>query len=73
MERWKKRRKKNRRGGKECGITLTRNILSSIDSKMNIQQSLGSASAFSWQNSICLCLASFCTPRPNLPLIPGIS
>lgn len=39
MERWKKRRKKNRRGGKECGITLTRNILSSIDSKMNIQQS----------------------------------
>ena len=39
MERWKKRRKENRRGGKECGITLTRNILSSIDSKMNIQQS----------------------------------
>ena len=39
MERWKKRRKENRRGGKECGIILTRNILSSIDSKMNIQQS----------------------------------
>ena len=24
-------------------------------------------SAFSWQNSVILCLASFCTPRPNLP------
>ena len=30
-------------------------------------------SAFSWQNSIGLCPASFCTPRPNLPVIPGIS
>ena len=24
------------------------------------------ASAFSWQDSISLCPASFCTPRPNL-------
>ena len=24
-------------------------------------------SAFSWQNSISLCPASFCIPRPNLP------
>ena len=23
-------------------------------------------SAFSWQNSVCLCPAAFCTPRPNL-------
>ena len=30
-------------------------------------------SAFSWQNSISLCPASFCTPRPNLPVIPGVS
>ena len=30
-------------------------------------------SAFSWQNSISLCPASFCTPRPNLPVTPGIS
>ena len=30
-------------------------------------------SAFSWQNSISLCSASFCIPRPNLPVIPGIS
>ena len=27
-------------------------------------------SAFSWQNVISLCPASFCTPRPNLPVTP---
>ena len=30
-------------------------------------------SVFSWQNSISLCAASFCTLRPNLPVSPGIS
>ena len=30
-------------------------------------------SAFSWQNSVNLCPALFCNPRPNLPFIPGIS
>ena len=30
-------------------------------------------SAFSWQNSISLCPASFYTPRPNLPITPGVS
>ena len=30
-------------------------------------------SVFSWQNSISLCLASFRTPRPNLPVTPGVS
>ena len=30
-------------------------------------------SVFSWQNSISLCPASFCIPRPNLPVTPGIS
>ena len=30
-------------------------------------------STFSWQKSVSLCLASFCTPRPNLPVTPGIS
>ena len=30
-------------------------------------------SAFSWQTSISLCLASFHIPRPNLPVTPGIS
>ena len=29
--------------------------------------------AFFWQNSISLCPASFCTPRPNLPVTPGVS
>ena len=29
--------------------------------------------AFSWQNSISLYPASFCTPRPNLPVTQGIS
>ena len=30
-------------------------------------------SAFSWQNSVSLCPASFCTPRLNLPVTPHIS
>ena len=30
-------------------------------------------SAFSWQNSISLCPASFCITRPNLPVTPGVS
>ena len=30
------------------------------------------ASACSWQNSISHCPASFCTPKPNLPVIPGV-
>ena len=30
-------------------------------------------SAFSWQNSVSLWPASFCTARPNLPVTPGIS
>ena len=30
-------------------------------------------SAFSWQNSISPCPASFRIPRPNLPVTPGVS
>ena len=30
-------------------------------------------SAFSWQNSISLCPASFHIPRPNLPVTPDVS
>ena len=30
-------------------------------------------SAFSWQNSISLCPASFRIPRPNVPVTPGVS
>ena len=26
-----------------------------------------------WANSISFCPASFCTPRPNLPVTPGVS
>ena len=29
-------------------------------------------SAFSWQNSISVCPASFRIPRPNLPVTPGV-
>ena len=29
-------------------------------------------SIFSWQNSISLSPASFYTPRPNLPVTPGV-
>ena len=28
--------------------------------------------AFSWQNPVNICPASFCTPRPNLTIGPGI-
>ena len=31
------------------------------------------SSAFSWQNSISLFPASFCIPRPYLPVTPGVS
>ena len=30
-------------------------------------------SVFSWHNSVSLYPASFCTPRPNLPILPGVS
>ena len=30
-------------------------------------------SAFSWQDSISLCPALFCTPWPNMSVTPGIS
>ena len=30
-------------------------------------------SVFSWQNFVSLCPASFCTPRPNLPVTQSIS
>ena len=30
-------------------------------------------SAFSWQNSVSLCSASFCVPKANLPVTPGVS
>ena len=38
-----------------------------------LEEVFAMTSAFSWQNSVSLCPASFCTPRPNLPVTPGIS
>ena len=37
---------------------------------MKIRDTMGT---LSWQNSISLCPASFGTPRPNLPVTPGVS
>ena len=37
------------------------------------KRGLAMTSVFSWQNSVCLCPTSFCTPRPNLPVTPGVS
>ena len=34
---------------------------------------LAVTTAFSCQSTVSLCLASFCTPRPNLPVTPAIS
>ena len=38
-----------------------------------LEEVFAMTSAFSWQNSISLCPASFHTPRPNLPVTPGVS
>ena len=38
-----------------------------------LEEGVCMTSGFSWQNSISLCPASFCTPRPNLPVHAGIS
>ena len=35
-----------------------------------LEEGVAMTSAFSRQNSISLCPASFCTPRPNLPVTP---
>ena len=49
-----------------CGVTQSQTRLKRLSSR-------SSSNAFSWQNSVSLCPASFCTPRPNLPVIPDIS
>ena len=40
---------------------------------MLLKRVFAKTSSFSWQNSVSICPAPFCTPRPNLPVIPGIS
>ena len=44
-----------------------------VESSLLLLEKFAMTSAFSWQNSISLCPASFHTPRPNLPVTPGIS
>ena len=38
-----------------------------------LEEVFAMTSAFSWQNSISLCPASFRIPGPNLPVTPGVS
>ena len=38
-----------------------------------LEEGFSMTSVFSWQKSISLFPASFCTPRPNLPFTPGVS
>ena len=38
-----------------------------------LEEGVCMTSAFSWQNFICLCPASFRIPRPNLPVTLGVS
>ena len=40
---------------------------------MLLEEGVSYDSEFSWQNSTSLCPASFFTPRPNLPVTPGVS
>ena len=40
---------------------------------MNCWKKFAMTSAFSWQNSMSPCPASFCTPSPNLPVTPDVS
>ena len=42
-------------------------------SLMLLEEGIAMTSMFSWQNSVRLYPASFCTPRPNLHVTPGIS
>ena len=39
---------------------------------MLLEEGVAMTSVFSWQNSISPCPDSFCAPRPNLPVTPGI-
>ena len=40
---------------------------------MLLEEGVAMTSVFSRQNSVSLCPASFCTPRPNLPVTPSVS
>ena len=44
-----------------------------IESSLCWKRVFAMTSAFSWLNSVSFCPASFCTPRANLPVTPGVS
>ena len=43
------------------------------DEALQIAEKRREAKGFSWQNSVSLFPASFCTPRPNLSVTPDIT
>ena len=50
------------------------NFLEEIFSLSNCRlRAVAVTNVFSWKNSVTFCPASFCTPRPNLTVTPGIS
>ena len=51
-------------GGQSIGVSASASVVPIV---------FAMTGAFSWQNSVNLCLASFCTSRPNLPVTPSIS
>ena len=61
-------------GCKECNLSdLGIDHLVMSMCTMLLEEGVCYDHAFSWQNSVSLCLTSFCTPRPNLPVTPGVS
>ena len=42
-----------------------------VESSLMGKRVFALTSAFSWQNSVSICPASFCTSRPNLPITPS--
>ena len=58
--------------GRGCLLWPVRSLNKILPNR--IQQHIkGSYTIISWQNSVSLCPASFRTPRPNLPVTPGVS
>ena len=44
-----------------------------VESLVLLEEVFALTNVFSWQNSISLCPASFCIPRPNYPITPDVS
>ena len=54
-------------------LVLTIWLYSCVETSLVLLEKFLLISTFSWQNSVIFCPASFCTPRPNLPVTPDIS